>query len=1069
MGTTSIITLSNVIGAQAQNQAPPVQIAQMAEAVPEQVLVTGSLIHGAAVVGVPVLNLSVQDATTAGVLTIGDLFRDVPAVVTATGSDALNTGGHLVRANPYDLHNLDAGLGERSLMMIDGVRFPTQGDHLNVHDPSIIPVLALDRVDVLADGASATYGSDAISGVVNIILKRGYDGAVTQLGVTATDGRQDYRAAQLWGRTWESGDITLSYEWYDESPLKGTVHSKFTTNFQPWGLDNETPLGVSLPGTISVGTPANTANAFKATLGSNCTNCFAIPQGAGGNFDPSLNNGLGPLTPSSGPGLLNWSTFAVAANGGSNGTRNEFDPNLLAWESGKQQRNGATITVDQNLTSWVSFYGEGFYSDRRAEEITASNEKPVSTLVLSSIAIPTTNPYYPIGAPSGLRVNYDLGYEIPGYVAGSEVASRYRFGLNLDLPATWHGDVYYSRSTDANKVTDNSAPNVAAVSAALGWTIPAAGAAGTTPGIGTWTKPATVPYLNLLCDPRQFQCNSPTTLNYLMEVMDEDERYIITEEGVNFDGPLVDLPGGKMRAAVGGNYRSDNFSNVLLANSGTPSLVLTPVTAYNPFTVWAAFAQLNIPVFGEGFNFPLAKKLDLELSWRHDSYSGDLNGSTSNPKVAFTWLVDENAGFSLKGSWNTSFRMPSQAEYSNTYVETISSYNLPANLSTGGTALVVPCGPNNAPPAAGSGAAKLYATFGAASCNQGYGGIEASGGPLPSLRPNGFNGGPNLGPEKSKNYVLGAEFAPSAFLKGLDIEGTWYSVKIDDTLGSFPASQAAFGIAGQGFAYIVPSDLANLPGGAGCANANANPAQCPLFEQLVQSVLSNPRNSAAQLAALTDIYWVNDGGQFNKGSLKAQGVDWNGSYEMDLGDLGAWNTGITGTYYLHYMLSVPGTATVDGYHFNSSAIGGLAVNGIETAPRMYYRGRLGWSDGPWSVIGFVDYVSHYFSSQASPPDVNFQCLSAGGSTPGGTFPCAISNYTGLAPSQYLFDLSLGYDTGENPANSYLKHLVINLVVNNIFDRSPPFQYGVGAHTLTAYDQMKTDQGRTFTLTLTKTW
>ena len=60
------------------------------------------------------------------------------------------------------------------------------------------------------DGASATYGSDAIAGVINIILKRAYDGAVTQLRYTTRTRRQALQASQLWGRTWDGGDITLA-------------------------------------------------------------------------------------------------------------------------------------------------------------------------------------------------------------------------------------------------------------------------------------------------------------------------------------------------------------------------------------------------------------------------------------------------------------------------------------------------------------------------------------------------------------------------------------------------------------------------------------------------------------------------------------------------------------------------------------------------------------------------------------------------------------------------------------------------------------------------------------------
>src|SRR5947209_15540810 len=197
MGSASFFTLTiAAVHAQAQ-------MAQRGtELVPEQVLVTGSLIHGAAV-GVPVTNLGVQDFTETGNITIGDLFRTVPSAIVAPGPSAVLSGGHQERETRVNLRGLDT-TGPRSLLMVDGVRFPPQADGLCAIDPSIIPALALDRVDILADGASATYGSDAVAGVINVILKRNFDGAVTLLHMQApTDGGgTQYQASQLFGRTW---------------------------------------------------------------------------------------------------------------------------------------------------------------------------------------------------------------------------------------------------------------------------------------------------------------------------------------------------------------------------------------------------------------------------------------------------------------------------------------------------------------------------------------------------------------------------------------------------------------------------------------------------------------------------------------------------------------------------------------------------------------------------------------------------------------------------------------------------------------------------------------------------
>src|SRR5438105_10727 len=268
MGSASFLTLTTTLGASAQQMAQ----ATAGNAVPEQVLVTGSLIHGTAAVGVPVTNLGVQDFVQTGALQAGDLFRNIPAAQVSPGPQATINGGQQERQTRVNLRGLDT-TGPRSLLMVDGIRFPPQADGFCVIDPSIIPALALDRIDVLADVASATYGSDAIAGVINVVLRRNYDGAITLLHVQAPDaGGIQFQASQLFGRTWDGGGVTLTYEWTNENPIKGTAHSKYTLDYRPWGLDNRSPIGSSIPGTISSGKADH-------SVGTVCGNCFAIPPG----------------------------------------------------------------------------------------------------------------------------------------------------------------------------------------------------------------------------------------------------------------------------------------------------------------------------------------------------------------------------------------------------------------------------------------------------------------------------------------------------------------------------------------------------------------------------------------------------------------------------------------------------------------------------------------------------------------------------------------------------------------------------------------------------------------------
>jgi iron complex outermembrane recepter protein len=1080
MGSVSLLSLTTALAAQAQT-APPAQMAQAApEQVPEQVLVTGSLIHGAAAVGVPVTNLSTQDFAETGAVTIADLFRSsVTSAVVAPESSAVNSGGQQTRLTRVNIRGLDSQ-GPRSLMLIDGVRYPPQTDGLCSIDPSIIPELALDRVDILTDGASATYGADAIAGVINILLKRGYDGATTLLHFDApTDGGGGWKVqgSQLYGRTWDSGDITLTYEYTHEQPLTHP-HSNFTMNYTPWGLDNRSPIGASLPGTVSTGAPVVNNGLGTSGAGTICSNCYSVPKGTGANFNASLNGGIGPTAPGS-ASTISWAQLQTDT-----GVTNEFDPNTTGWELARQDKNSAVATFDQRLFTrdglqpGVSLFFSGFYVNRRALERAEDYYSTGAANGVHTFTVPTTNPYYPAGAPAGLQVSYALDdQEYPPWVSSFEISQRYQFGFNLDLPFNWTGQIYDSRSSEADEfiafsVNDNAAE------IALGQTVN---------GV---SKPAGVPYLNLFCDPKAFQCNSPITIAYLGGERFNQSLWQMEEKGVHFDGPLFDLPGGPVKVAVGATDDSNNvvlqkYNNYSITPLSVPpgylpyghppaDLAAQPV-GYDsePYAVWAGFAQLDIPVFGDNFNLPLARKLDLEASWRHDQYSspnGKLEGGTSNPKLAFTWLVDQTIGATVRGSWGTSFRFANAGEYSTVGSDTITPFGF-----SGISPLSINC---NAQGQATGGSLDATLIASGFACGPAPGGLTWSGGPQAVLRSyvNAATGqqqtragGTALPPESGKNYSLGVEIAPTIdFLRGFDLQATFFSVKINNQIVRAAGGTAAsLADPTARFLAIVPSDL-------GCPiSANKNPTSCAPFEAMVTAALTDPASSQP-LSQASNVYWIQDAGNIAGGMSHYDGVDFSASYDLDLGDLGAWNTGIVGTYYLHQWQSLaPGVPPIDLLHQNLGSIAGVAQNGVETGPRMRYRARLGWSNGPYSITGFMNYESHYFlTNEGTPPNVNLQCTSSGGTVGGGTFPCAINNFTSIEPNFITFDLSFGYNTGDAPSNDYLKHITLQLTVQNLFDRLSSFAYipnFTGGQQANAYDPLRPNTGRVIGLTVIKNW
>jgi iron complex outermembrane receptor protein len=972
----SIVAAQPALGAEPAAPATPV----------EEVLITGSLIRGAEAVGVPVTSLGAENFRETGSLTISELLRNVPAVQVVASTSITNAGSAISRGTGVDIHGMNSNTSPRTLLMIDGLRYPPMGHGTSFYDPSIIPQLAVQRVDVLADGASAIYGSDAVAGVLNVILRRRYDGAITQGRIGgAHGGDTKWQLSQLYGTTWDSGDLTLSYEVYGEDELPALSRIDILTyDYRPWGLDNRTPVNSSVPATVSTGNP-------NVTTGTACTNCYSVPQGQ---------NGVG----------LAWTTLLA-----NKGVFNEVSPYTYAGTTAAQQRNAATLTFDQRIVEGVELFVDGFYSNRRSQLRYPSTVNPASAAGFT-LPVPTSNPFYPTGAPAGLVVSYNISAELTPKLSSYQLSQRYSFGFNLDLPYEWNGKLAYQVSQEKGDDNMLNLVNTNMVRAALGNTVASAAANGTTPGQAAFTKPANIPFLNPFCDPGAFTCNSPATIRYLSGFRMYDHDYILHEYNATFDGPVYMLPGGEVRAAVGANYTNHSYGFVITQNFNTHSTALVTVTPdYQDRMVWAVFGQVNVPIFGEANAIPFFRALEIEASYRYDHYNDF--GGTRNPKFSANWMPIE--GLTLRGSWGTSFRAPSFADMSSVTVQIhginqlggVNTNTLPACQTVGGT------------PVPGSPAAFLNPNCTAALQFPGGLSIRGGVGGVSFLRE---GGGSSVGPETAKNLSLGFDFNPG-FLPGFNLNLTYFKIDVEDLLQGFDEN-AGDGLndAGLAFTYILPDN--------------------PNFSEYVLGILRHP-NSQAPLSIAPNITFISDGGIRNVGEFSVAGFDFGFSYDHDLGNFGNVHAGLDGTYFLYRRSTpFPGAETDDTFDFNGQA----------RDIRLRYRAQVGWDYEGFSSRLFMSFQSHYFHNNAFPPAsvlVNFP------------------NYSNLQPNYITFDLSLGYNTFDVPENDYLKNIDFRFVVTNLFDKMPPFMYRISPNlgNPAAFDISLSPIGRQWTFVVTKTW
>lgn len=207
----------------------------------EEIVITGTHIRGAVETASPIRIFSREDIEQAGASSVGQFIQMLPQnfsghtvemTATAVGpglrDDRVNATGASLR-----------GLGsDATLVLINGRRIApgnTSGDFV---DLSMIPLNAIERIEIVSDGASAIYGADAVGGVVNIILTRKFDGAESHVryGAVSTGDRNEIQAGQLLGRSWETGSVLLTYEYLDTDPLSASYRRFAQSAPEPFTL-----------------------------------------------------------------------------------------------------------------------------------------------------------------------------------------------------------------------------------------------------------------------------------------------------------------------------------------------------------------------------------------------------------------------------------------------------------------------------------------------------------------------------------------------------------------------------------------------------------------------------------------------------------------------------------------------------------------------------------------------------------------------------------------------------------------------------------------------------------------
>lgn len=388
------------------------------------ILVTGTRIRGKAPVGSPLVVIDRKAIEQGGFATTQAIAQSIPqnfmgGINEATapgGTVGANTGANGTRGSSVNLR----GLGPTStLVLLNGERPPLGGFAGAFADISMIPASAVKRIEIVADGASAIYGSDAVAGVVNIVPRLDFTGVEASARIGTADGdSQEYQASLLLGTRWSGGHAMIAYEYYDRDRLRASDRPFATDDLRPFGgLDHR--VAYANPGTIYAGGTS-----------------FAIPAGQ---------NGVG-LTPAKlTPGTVNLADSWIGAD-------------ILP----QQRRHSVFAAVSQDLGSSLRFYANGLMTIRTFDEADRPGRNARRT-------VPVTNAFYvdPIGTHQPVGVQYSFQRDL-GNESRRGIASAYggTAGLEAKL-GSWsvNADATYGR--DYERYTGYNLVNTARLALAL--------------------------------------------------------------------------------------------------------------------------------------------------------------------------------------------------------------------------------------------------------------------------------------------------------------------------------------------------------------------------------------------------------------------------------------------------------------------------------------------------------------------------------------------------------------------------------------------------------------------------
>jgi len=748
-GVALAAMIGSATAAQAQSPTPADTPTPVAAVTANDIVITGSRIRRNPLdLDAPRVFLDQQDIAKTGLNSINDVLQRLPSSGGGLNGK-FNNSGNL--GNPPDGGGVGAGAAEidlrylgskRTLVLVDGLRFVNGASASGVPgsvDLNAIPESMIERVEVLQDGASAIYGSDAIAGVVNIITKQHQKGLAlsAQLGEFGQgDGK-----SQNYQLSWGNGDA------HRLSVVIGGNYVK--------------------QGAVSAADRA--ISRFPAPYSTTC---------ADGGCSSFLPNGrfIGSVFPNGGdetliapviPGPSTPADFRDFVGSGPNTDRFNFAP--YNYFQIPLDRYGLFANLKYDLADNFHFTVKGLWNERKSKNQAAPLPFGIGpdagvTPFLDATGIDSTNIYNPFGVDIDLT-NMNLIYR--RFVEGGPR----RFSQKVDtsyLTAMfdgsfnvggheWYWDVngIYGHNQASQRMLGNI--NALHLRQALGPDSACTGQPGLD-GVGT-------------CVPFNFFGGAgsitPDMMNFVTFIQNDSSKQDMWDASANVSGELFELPGGPLGLAFGAEYRelSGRFDPDPVVAAGFSSDIPAGPTK-GTLTVKEAYAELNAPIIKD---VTFLKLLELNAAVRISDYSR--SGSTTTFKGQANWKPIKDLRF--RGSYAEGFRAPTIGELFGT-------------LSRFDQTISDPCSNDSTAP-------QNYLNNPTVQANCIAHGVPAGGTPTTGYQQANpqisvlVSGNPDLKPESSKSWVFGGVYSPS-FLPGFSIEANHYNIKIKSAIQAVDAA-----------------------------------------------------------------------------------------------------------------------------------------------------------------------------------------------------------------------------------------------------------------------------------------